>query len=101
MKQTLCTLIVLWKISTLVSWYPYTYVTQVLLSFVINFADLYGLLFFLRVEPYVSEGWWKTLLWKPFAEGNWAPMLKACSKLLWRNSKLDVAEEVRESVLIG
>ena len=53
------------------------------------------------MEPYVSEGWWKALLWKPFAEGNWAPMLKACSKLLWRNSKLDVAEEVRESTLIG
>ena len=47
------------------------------------------------MEPYVSEGWWKTLLWKPFAEeGNWAPMLRACSKLFWRNSKLDVAEEV-------
>ena len=61
----------------------------------IHFADLYGLLFFLRVEPYVAEIWWKLLLWKPFAEGNWTPMLRTCSKLLWRNSKLDVAEEVR------
>lgn len=59
------------------------------------FADLYGLLFFLRVEPYVADAWWKKLLWQPFLEGNWAPMLKACSKLLWRNSKQDVAEEVK------
>lgn len=40
------------------------------------------------------DGWWKKLLWKPFAEGNWAPMLKVCCKLIWRNSKLDVADEV-------
>ena len=66
-----------------------------------HFVDLYGLLFFLRVEPYVAEIWWKSLLWKPFAEGNWTPMLRTCSKLLWRNSKLDVAEEVRGSMLIG
>ena len=67
----------------------------------IHFVDLYGLLFFLRVEPYVAEIWWKLLLWKPFAEGNWTPMLRTCSKLLWRNSKLDVAEEVRCLMLIG
>ncbi|XP_065889670.1 E3 ubiquitin-protein ligase SHPRH-like isoform X2 [Dysidea avara] len=57
--------------------------------------DLYGLLFFLRVEPYVADAWWKKLLWRPFLEGNWAPMLKTCSKLLWRNSKRDVADELR------
>lgn len=48
----------------------------------------------------MCEGWWKTLLWKPFAEGNWAPLLKSCGKLLWRNSKLDVAEEVIMLILI-
>ena len=44
------------------------------------------------------NAWWRKLLWQPFAEGNWAPMLKACCKLLWRNSKRDVADEVRVDV---
>jgi len=68
---------------------------NVLIMYIHALVDLYGLLFFLRVEPYVADAWWKKLLWRPFAEGNWAPMLKACCKLLWRNSKVDVADEVR------
>ncbi len=57
--------------------------------------DLYGLLFFLGVDPYLDYKSYNQLLWTPFLNGEKSLMVKVFSDIMWRNSKCDVAEEVR------
>ena len=57
-------------------------------------ADLYGLVLFLGVEPYCLLPWYHRLVWNPFLEGRESVMVSLFSKIMWRSSKADVAEEV-------
>lgn len=41
--------------------------------------------------------WFQRLVWKPFLEGRESAMISLFSKIMWRSSKVDVAEEVREN----
>ncbi len=57
-------------------------------------SDLYGLVLFLGVDPFSEFGWYKRLIWQPFLRGQEEPMLSLFARLMWRNSKADVADEV-------
>lgn len=65
--------------------------------------DLYGLIAFLRVEPYSTKSWWNKLIQNPLETGeNYESALRRLINLLkpsvgglmWRSSKLDVADEL-------
>ena len=58
------------------------------------FADLYGLLLFLGVEPYWVQQWWNMLLYRPYCHGVKEPLYDAVSKVLWRTAKKDVLDQV-------
>ena len=52
---------------------------------------------FLRLDPYNIQKWYRELLWQPFLNGVDFPILSLFSKIMWRNSKEDVASEVSKS----
>jgi len=58
------------------------------------FADLYGLLLFLGVDPYWVKYWWNKLLFEPFTVGVKQPLYDAVSQVLWRTAKDDVIDQV-------
>ncbi|VDN35390.1 unnamed protein product [Gongylonema pulchrum] len=57
-------------------------------------TDLYGLLRFLHVEPYSNECWWRNDLMAEYWRGNSEPLKRIFSKLMWRNTKETVADQV-------
>lgn len=61
--------------------------------------DLFGLLLFLKVDPYSIQQWFQKLLWRPLVAGSDLPMLSLFSRIMWRNSKANVAAEVSQVVL--
>ena len=63
-------------------------------------TDLYGLVVFLGVDPYSQLFWFNRLVWHPFMLGREGPMISLFSKLMWRNSKADVADEVQKDPAI-
>ena len=71
-----------------------TNINQLLGIVSIIFADLYGLLLFLGVEPYWVQQWWNTLLYRPYCHGVKEPLYNALSKVLWRTAKKDVLDQV-------
>ena len=50
------------------------------------------------MEPYSQLGWFSRLVWHPFTFGREEPMVSLFSRLMWRNSKADVADEVGSSL---
>jgi len=60
-----------------------------------DLTDLYGLVVFLGVDPYSQLFWFNRLVWYPFTLGREGPMVSLFSKLMWRNSKADVADELQ------
>lgn len=65
--------------------------------------DLFGLLSFLRVEPYGFHGWWSRLIQKPLEskedyEAGLSRLVKllkpSLGGLMWRSSKADVSHEI-------
>ena len=56
--------------------------------------DLYGLVYFLDHAPYCVRQWYDQLAWQPYLRGDHTPILELFAKLMWRNTKEDVADEV-------
>ncbi|GAQ81004.1 hypothetical protein KFL_000680200 [Klebsormidium nitens] len=59
--------------------------------------DLYGLLKFLRADPFDSRFWWNRAFQGPYEAGHVAAKRRAhvfLRALMWRNSKADVQDEI-------
>ncbi|KFM77872.1 E3 ubiquitin-protein ligase SHPRH, partial [Stegodyphus mimosarum] len=56
--------------------------------------DIYGLLLFLKYDPYDSREWFHELLWKPLVNGNIDPMVSVLNQVMWRTSKKNVIEQL-------
>jgi len=57
-------------------------------------VDLYGLVLFLNIDPYLWAAWFNKLVWEPYISGNPTPIVDLFSRVMWRNCKEDVASEV-------
>lgn len=57
--------------------------------------DLYGLVLFLRVDPFWVKRWWEQLLYRPYRRGNTAPLYSMISQILWRSAKKDVIDQIQ------
>lgn len=57
--------------------------------------DLYGLVLFLRVDPFWVKRWWEQLLYRPYRRGNTAPLYGMISQILWRSAKKDVIDQIQ------
>lgn len=57
--------------------------------------DLYGLVLFLRLDPYWVKRWWDQLLYRPYRHGNAAPLYSVISQILWRSAKKDVIDQIQ------
>lgn len=58
------------------------------------FADLYGLVLFLGVDPYWVKHWWDQLLYRPYRRGNTEALYNVIAQILWRSAKKDVIDQV-------
>lgn len=56
--------------------------------------DLFGLLRFLHVQPYGERVWWQRALAAPFECNIEAPLLGVVKRLMWRNTKASVADQL-------
>ncbi|XP_024403200.1 uncharacterized protein [Physcomitrium patens] len=59
--------------------------------------DLYGLLRFLRAEPFDNKRWWTVVLKEPYEEGKYGAvraMHDLFRGLMWRSTKAQVADEL-------
>ncbi|CAL1537482.1 unnamed protein product, partial [Lymnaea stagnalis] len=56
--------------------------------------DIFGLLLFLGVDPFMVQQWFRLLLWEPFCHGFPEPMHQALSQVLWRTAKKDVIDQI-------
>ncbi|KAB7507906.1 E3 ubiquitin-protein ligase SHPRH [Armadillidium nasatum] len=56
--------------------------------------DLQGLLMFLGVDPYYDHHWWNRCLYVPYCHEEKEPLHNVIAKYMWRNSKLDVINEL-------
>ena len=56
--------------------------------------DLYGLLLFLQVDPYLVETWWRLGVFQPYTAGDSGPMLGLLKDILWRTCKKDVLDQI-------
>eukprot|EP00850_Spirogloea_muscicola_P012812 SM000084S23148 [mRNA] locus=s84:552074:559947:+ [translate_table: standard] len=62
-----------------------------------SFDDLFGLLRFLRAEPFDERRWWTRVLLRPYQDGDKraAQLARALfGELMWRTPKADVASEL-------
>ncbi|XP_019848691.1 PREDICTED: E3 ubiquitin-protein ligase SHPRH-like isoform X2 [Amphimedon queenslandica] len=59
-----------------------------------DLRDLYGLVNFLDYRPYSVNHWWNKLILLPYCKGDPRPIVALFSKMMWRNSKEDVADEL-------
>ncbi|KAJ0062914.1 hypothetical protein NL108_008247, partial [Boleophthalmus pectinirostris] len=57
--------------------------------------DLYGLVLFLRLDPFWVKRWWDQLLYRPYRRGNTAPLYSVVSQVLWRSAKKDVIDQIQ------
>lgn len=57
--------------------------------------DLYGLVLFLRVDPYWVKRWWDQLLYRAYRRGNTGPLYSVISQILWRSAKKDVIDQIQ------
>lgn len=57
--------------------------------------ELYYLVEWLGVEPFVEKSIWDNLLYQPYLNGNKNPLYSVVSKIFWRSSKEDVADELK------
>ena len=56
--------------------------------------DLYGLLVFLQIDPYLAERWWRLCIFEPFCHGITKPLLELLCRVLWRTCKRDVLDQI-------
>eukprot|EP01117_Protostelium_nocturnum_P016721 TRINITY_DN6684_c0_g1_i4.p1 TRINITY_DN6684_c0_g1~~TRINITY_DN6684_c0_g1_i4.p1 ORF type:complete len:1574 (+),score=500.65 TRINITY_DN6684_c0_g1_i4:183-4904(+) len=59
--------------------------------------DLYGLLFFLEVRPFSERFWWNSVIQVPLLNGSERSkelLYSLCKKIMWRNSKKNVEDEL-------
>lgn len=63
------------------------------------FADLYGLIHFLGLEPYSNQDAWSWLLFVPYVLGNSKPLLDILGKIMWRTEKKDVLDQVYDLIV--
>ncbi|KAM3718745.1 E3 ubiquitin-protein ligase SHPRH [Dirofilaria immitis] len=59
-----------------------------------SLQDLYGLVRFLRIQPFWNECWWRNALMKPYQIGNEKPIIDLFSKIMWRNTKKTVGNQM-------
>lgn len=56
--------------------------------------DLYGLLAFLKVEPYNNKHYWTTALMLPYLNGESNNLVDVVAPILWRTVKGNVLDQV-------
>uniref|UniRef100_A0A0R3RI69 SNF2_N domain-containing protein n=1 Tax=Elaeophora elaphi TaxID=1147741 RepID=A0A0R3RI69_9BILA len=56
--------------------------------------DLYGLVRFLRIQPFWNECWWRNALMNLYQIGNGKPISDLFSKIMWRNTKKTVSDQM-------
>ncbi|XP_028837995.1 E3 ubiquitin-protein ligase SHPRH isoform X1 [Denticeps clupeoides] len=57
--------------------------------------DLYGLVLFLKTDPFWIKHWWDQLLYRPFLRRDKDPLYNLMGKLLWRSAKKDVIDQIQ------
>jgi E3 ubiquitin-protein ligase SHPRH len=60
--------------------------------------DLYGLLLFLKRKPFDNKIWWNRAIQHPYYSGDERAQERLhdiLRKIMWRNSKEDVADEIQ------
>jgi E3 ubiquitin-protein ligase SHPRH len=60
-----------------------------------SIADLHGLFAFIREDPYCEKRWFDELLFRPFKNKDQMTMAKEVSKVLWRNTKQFVGDQIQ------
>ena len=60
-----------------------------------SLGDLHGLFSFIREDPYCEKRWFDELLFRPFINNNPLTMAKEVSKVLWRNTKEHVKDQIQ------
>ncbi|VDK86818.1 unnamed protein product [Litomosoides sigmodontis] len=56
--------------------------------------DLYGLVRFLKIEPFCNECWWRNALFNLYKIGIGKPISDLFSKIMWRNTKKTVGYQM-------
>ncbi|GJD08828.1 E3 ubiquitin-protein ligase SHPRH [Galdieria sulphuraria] len=59
-----------------------------------DMSDFYGLLKFLQVVPFQDHFWWNRFVWKPALFGNDQNLRRLVDRLVWRNTKNIVHNEL-------
>ncbi|EJD75843.1 E3 ubiquitin-protein ligase SHPRH [Loa loa] len=59
-----------------------------------SLQDLYGLVRFLGIQPFWNECWWRNALMKPYQNGDGKPIFDLFSKIMWRNTKKTVCDQM-------
>ncbi|KAK7903925.1 hypothetical protein WMY93_016532 [Mugilogobius chulae] len=65
----------------------------------LRLLDLYGLVLFLRLDPFWVKRWWDQLLYRPYRRGNTAPLYSVISQVLWRSAKKGRHRPVRTQLI--
>ena len=60
-----------------------------------SIGDLHGLFTFLREDPYSEKRWFDELLFRPFINKDQMTMAREVSKVLWRNTKQHVGDQIQ------
>ena len=58
-------------------------------------TDLYGLVLFLNMELYSETMWYRRLITESYMQRYHEPMINLFASIMWRNTKDDVAHEVK------
>ena len=56
--------------------------------------ELFGLLMFLKIDPYCLEFWWKRCLFDPYIRGNTKYLEDVLCQIMWRTVKKDVLDQI-------
>jgi len=56
--------------------------------------DLYGLMLFLKIDPYLVEAWWQNCLFEPYCHGVTQPLTDLLCKYMWRTVKKNVLSQL-------
>uniref|UniRef100_A0A915PUK5 SNF2 N-terminal domain-containing protein n=1 Tax=Setaria digitata TaxID=48799 RepID=A0A915PUK5_9BILA len=57
-------------------------------------TDLYGLVRFLKIQPFWNECWWRNGLVEPYLNGDKKPIIDFFSKIMWRNTKETIGDQM-------
>jgi E3 ubiquitin-protein ligase SHPRH len=60
-----------------------------------SLGDLHGLFSFIREDPYCDKRWFDELLFRPFINNDPLTMATEVSKVLWRNTKQHVKDQIQ------